>query len=118
MSPGASDTREQQDRATRFPIPMALTYRRAGETAWHQGKVENMSRTGVLFTAEGLMQPASPVELAIQLPVDIAGPGAAQVRCVGNVVRTVLQPTSESLPAMAAAIRSYRRIPKVRPRVP
>ncbi len=113
MSRWVSDTKEKTERATRFVISMPLRYRMPGETAWHRGKVENISRTGVLFSAEELMDVASPVEMTFQLPVEIGGPGAAQVLCVGNVVRTVLPPTSDQPPAMAASIRSYKFNPKI-----
>jgi hypothetical protein len=114
MSRWSSDAKEGTERATRFAIPMALSYREPGETAWHKGKVENISRTGVLFTGEGLVDAGTLIEMTFQLPVEVGGRGGAQVLCVGNVVRTVLPPSSDQPPAMAAHIRSYKFVQKMR----
>ncbi len=113
MSRWASDATRKPERAPRFAIPMSLRYRRRGEAAWHEGTIENISRTGVLFSAEKLMDLRDTVEMTFQLPVEVGGENAAQVICVGKVVRTVLPPASDQPSALAASIRSYKFIPKV-----
>jgi hypothetical protein len=114
MSRWASDTKEKAERAPRYAISMALSYRRPGETVWHKGKVENISRTGVLFRVEELMDPGALIEMTFQLPVEIGGESGARVLCVGNVVRTVMPPSSDQPPAMAALIHSYKFVHKMR----
>ncbi len=98
-------------RAPRYPIPMPLRYRRSDEPDWHGGKVENISRTGVLFTADGLFEKGAAVELAFKLPVRFAGRSAGQVMCQGKVVREVMPHASDRPPAMAAQIESYKLFP-------
>jgi hypothetical protein len=111
MGDTTSQTGLWLDRATRFAIPMSLRYRRPGEKGWRRGKVENVSRTGILFSARLLMDPGTPVEIIFQLPVEAAGPGAAKIRCRGDVVRTVLPPSASPTLSLAANIRSYKLIP-------
>jgi PilZ domain len=106
------DAPKEPTRAQRFAIAMPLSYRRPGEPDWHEGKVENISRTGVLFNAKELMDESAPVEMTFQLPVEIGGAGAAQVFCAGKIVRTVLPPSSDQQPALAAQFRSYQFVPK------
>lgn len=74
--------------------------------------MQNISRTGVLFTVETVMDVSTHVEITFQLPVEISGGSAGQVLCVGQVVRTVLPPTTDQPPALAATIRSYQFIPR------
>jgi len=87
------------ERAQRFAIPMTVRYRPAGEEGWKQGTVENISRSGVLFRAQG--------EIAVQTAVDIAlvleslkGEAPPEVLCWGVIVRQV---PSEADPALLAA---------------
>ena len=94
-------------RAQRFAIQMPLRYRRSGEVAWHEGKTENISRSGVLFQAEELLEMNTPVELSFALPVEVGGEAGAVVFCQSQIVRTVLPPATDARPALAALIRSY-----------
>jgi hypothetical protein len=107
-----SNTSTEPERAQRFVIAMPLRYRLPGEDVWHQGNVQNISRSGVLFRAEGLMDEGAPIELTFQLPVEIGGESAAQVYCLGKVVRAVLPPTSDQPPALVVLIHSYQFVQK------
>lgn len=95
-------------RAQRFVIPMPLRYRRSGEEGWQEGRVENISRSGVLFEPAQLMQVKEPVEMSFQLPVEVGGASGAEVFCVGEIVRTVLPAASDARPGLAAKIVDYR----------
>jgi hypothetical protein len=101
----------QSPRATRFTISMPLRYREPGEAAWHGGRVENISRTGVLFTVEKVMDVSARVEMSFELPVELSGARPGQVFCVGKVVRTVMPASTDRPPAMAASIQSYEFSP-------
>ena len=114
MSHQPEDSEKRPQRATRFAIPMPLRYREPGETAWHGGKVENISRTGVLFTVDKPMDVSAQVELTFQLPVELSGATPGQVFCVGQVVRTVMPASTDRPPAMAAQILNYKLMPKDR----
>lgn len=94
-------------RAQRFQLHLPLRYRRLGEKTWHDGKTENISRSGMLFQGDELLQPAAQLEINLVLPAEIAGLSATEVVCRGEVVRTV-EPRGQTLnPALAARILQY-----------
>ncbi len=93
-------------RAQRFQLHLPLRYRRLGETAWHVGTTENISRSGLLFQADESLQPNSQLEINLVLPAEIAGLSGTEVVCRGEVVRTV-EPQGSMSPALAARILQY-----------
>ena len=95
-------------RAQRFQLQLPLKYRRLDEQNWHDGETRNISRSGLLFQAEDLLQPNVVLEINLVLPAEIAGLSPTEVVCRGEVVRTV-QPAGEEMPpALAAKILQYR----------
>ncbi len=94
-------------RAQRFQLHLPLRYRRLGEQQWHEGKTENISRSGLLFQADGPMQPNAQLEINLVLPAEIAGLSATEVVCRGEVVRTVESHEKSLSPALAARILQY-----------
>jgi len=94
-------------RAQRFQLHLPLRYRRLGEKQWHEGKTENISRSGMLFQGDEVLQPSSQLEINLVLPAEIAGLSSTEVVCRGEVVRTI-EPGSTTLnPALAARILQY-----------
>jgi CheY-like chemotaxis protein len=94
-------------RAQRFHLHLPLRYRRLGENQWHDGTTENISRSGMLFQGEEVLQPSVQLEINLVLPAEIAGLSATEVVCRGEVVRTV-EPRGQTLsPALAARILQY-----------
>jgi PAS domain S-box-containing protein len=94
-------------RAPRFQLHLPLRYRRLGEKDWHVGTTENISRSGMLFQADELLQPNAQVEINLVLPQEIAGLSATEVVCRGEVVRTVEGHGTSLTPALAARILQY-----------
>jgi PAS domain S-box-containing protein len=94
-------------RAQRFYIQLPLRYRRLGEKEWHEGTTENISRSGMLFEADELLQPAAQLEINLVLPAEIAGLSSTEVVCRGEVVRTVQSRGETVSPALAARILQY-----------
>jgi len=94
-------------RAQRFSLHLPLKYRRLGETQWHVGTTENISRSGVLFQADDVLQPNSVLEINLVLPAEIAGLSGTEVVCRGEVVRTVDRKGPAVSPALAARILQY-----------
>jgi len=94
-------------RAQRFYIQLPLRYRRLGEKEWHVGTTENISRSGLLFEADELLQPAAQLEINLVLPAEIAGLSSTEVVCRGEVVRTVQSRGEMVSPALAARILQY-----------
>jgi PAS domain S-box-containing protein len=94
-------------RAQRFQLHLPLRYRRLGESDWHEGTTENISRSGMLFKAEEALQPSAQLEINLVLPAEIAGLSATEVVCRGEVVRTVAPRGEAMSPALAARILQY-----------
>jgi len=94
-------------RAQRFYLQLPLRYRRLGEKEWHAGTTENISRSGLLFEAEDLLQPNSLLEINLVLPAEIAGLSSTEVVCRGEVVRAVESKGEALHPALAARILQY-----------
>src|SRR5579872_4495964 len=95
-------------RAQRFQLHLPLKYRRLDEEKWHSGETRNISRSGLLFQAEDLLQPNVVLEINLVLPAEIAGLSPTEVVCRGEVVRTVATAGEEMPPALAAKILQYR----------
>ncbi len=94
-------------RARRFDLHLPLKYRQVGEQHWRQGTTENISRSGMLFSAEEMISPNAQLEIYLVLPVEVAGV-AAEVVCRGQVVRSKRPGESRTSPALAAKILQYR----------
>jgi PAS domain S-box-containing protein len=94
-------------RAQRFYLHLPLRYRRLGEKEWHVGTTENISRSGMLFEADELLQPSSQLEINLVLPAEIAGLSSTEVVCRGEVVRTIEPRAETPSPALAARILQY-----------
>lgn len=64
-------------RARRFSLHFALRYHRVAEMRWREGLTENISRSGVLFRTDGVVEVGTLLEMAFEL----AGtPAPPQVR--------------------------------------
>ncbi|HEV2401769.1 MAG TPA: ATP-binding protein [Candidatus Sulfotelmatobacter sp.] len=94
-------------RAQRFQLHLPLRYRRLGDTQWHVGTTENISRSGMLFHADDVLQPNSQLEINLVLPAEIAGLSGTEVVCRGEIVRTIDQQGETLSPALAARILQY-----------
>ena len=94
-------------RAQRFNLHLPLRYRPVGEQGWRQGTTSNISRSGLLFNAEEVLQPNSQLEINLVLPAEIAGLSPTEVVCRGEVVRSVEGEGAATSPALAAKILQY-----------
>jgi hypothetical protein len=105
-----SDVSGDPQRAQRFSVRVPMRYRSVGEAHWRDGRIENISRTGVLFQTEQVLPPDTPLEMSFVLPLGGAAPG---VFCRGRVVRTVPRNGGGVPPALAATIATYRFVRSV-----
>lgn len=94
--------------APRFALAIPLQYRVQGQLSWHDGRMENISRSGVLFRGQHPVQPDTPVEVRFALPTKLNNEPATEVICSGRIVRTVQASGTTSLPGFAARILGYR----------
>ena len=95
---------KEPTRAQRFPLHLSLRYRPVGDAVWHDGRTENISRSGVLFRAEDLLGVATPIEMTFALPGAQVGPN---ILCQGRIVRTVPSLERKAGPVLAATIEDY-----------
>ena len=102
---GGLGSSDEGERARRFDLHLRLRYRRAGEKEWHHGRMENISRSGVLFRTHYILAVDTPVLMSFVLPGRADAPA---IVCRGRVVRTVLPGRSEPSPGMATTISGYR----------
>ena len=84
---------------------MSVRYRSVGATRWREGRIENISRSGVLFWTEHLLPVETPLELLFVLPLAGIAPG---IVCRGRIVRTVPPPARQEPAGLAATISTYR----------
>jgi hypothetical protein len=94
-------------RAQRFNLHLPLRYREVGEQGWRQGTTSNISRSGLLFNAEEVLQPNAQLEINLVLPAEIAGLSPTEVVCRGEVVRSVEGEGAATSPSLAAKILQY-----------
>ena len=94
-------------RARRFNLQVPLRYRRLGEIEWSKGTTENISRSGMLFRAEQVIQPQVQLEINLVLPPEITGLPTAEVVCKGEVVRALPSDTATVSSVVAAKILHY-----------
>ena len=97
-----------KSRAQRFPIRMDLRYRPGSEEGWCEGTTANISRSGVLFKAQNLLEPGTRVEIILALPVEIGGEPAARVACQGRIIRMLPPESPQAAPFLAAEILDFR----------
>ena len=98
-------------RASRFALRLPVRYRLAGEPRWHQGQTDNISYSGVLFRAEGLINVNTPIELRVALSADTRERPHPEVFCHARIVRTMPPTQGDPRPALAASIEQYQLLP-------
>lgn len=94
-------------RATRYNVSIPVRYRPLGDLGWTQTQTINISLTGVLFETAEPLDPEAPVELSFDAPVEIGGTGQGELTCIGQVVRTMMPPSTDVSPVAAASISGF-----------
>ena len=94
-------------RAPRFAVELPVHYRASQAGDWREGRTANVSRTGLLFEAEGPLEPNSIVEISLKMPVPVIQQVEASVVCMGRIVRVISPPDAGQRPEVAASIVSY-----------
>jgi PilZ domain-containing protein len=93
------------ERARRFDLHLSLRYRSVGAKSWREGRIENISRSGVLFWTERLLHVDTPLEMRFVLPL---GRTSSRIVCRGRIVRAVRPRGGEAPRGLAATISNYR----------
>jgi len=66
-----------------------IQYRRLGSMDWSNGKVENISRSGIVFECEHTFEHNTALEMILEMPTQITGQEHSKVLCQGIVARSV-----------------------------
>jgi hypothetical protein len=105
---GGKSNWHPRERRLRHQVP--LLYRCAKAHDWLEGFTENISRSGLLFVAEKELEPATELELILEMPGEICGFPPRRVLCQGMVARIVPATNREQRLMIAAAISGYEFI--------
>ena len=98
-------------RARRFPLHVPVRFRPPCEAGWREGRAINISHTGVLFEPNGPVPMLDePVEICVQLSA--LTPDAADIVCVGRIVRMAGPGDGSIEPSVASTIVSYWFLPR------
>jgi hypothetical protein len=106
--PSEKSSDHELPRARRFGVELPVRCRAFGETAWREGRTENISHTGMLFRTHELLDVHTPIEITFAMPPAIGGEAGAQIMCRGEIVRTTLAASTDAHPLLAARILEYR----------
>jgi hypothetical protein len=79
--------RMETPRAKRVSIQVPITYRSTGDDAWLQGRILNLSESGVMF-APAVLEVGQSIEVIFSTPTLVASFASGKIVCVGKVVRT------------------------------
>ena len=74
-------------RANRIALRVPIAYRVAGEEEWFQGRMLNISESGVMFGPTGL-QRGKRVEVIFSTPIPVESIAPGKLICFAEVVRT------------------------------
>jgi hypothetical protein len=95
-------------RARRLKFQTSLRYRAKGQTFWHEGKIENLSQSGLLFKCAESLPPDTPVEMIFEMPEEISGQKNSSVQGHGRLIRCQGEPGKTGNFAMAVSIVEYQ----------
>jgi hypothetical protein len=95
-------------RARRLKLDTPVRYRAKYQTNWYEGKIENLSQSGMLFHGEMSLPQNTLVEMIFEMPEEISGQKNSSVLCQGRVVRAQEKRDSKELVRMAATVLDYK----------
>ena len=76
------------ERAPRITAAQQVWYRPHGGLDWIEGRIQNISRSGILFQVDCPLKPNGLVEMNLTLPAEITGEIKLSVVCWAKVVRS------------------------------
>jgi PilZ domain-containing protein len=91
-----SHTREKRPtwtpRARRLRLDSQLRYRVNNALTWYEGRIDNLSQTGLLFRGPQELPVNALIELVFEMPEEISGQKNRNVLCQGRVIRCKDEP--------------------------
>jgi hypothetical protein len=106
-------------RARRLKLQVPLRYRAKNLDSWHEGVIDNLSQSGLLFHGSQRFPENTLLEMVFEMPEEISGQKNSTVLCQGRVTRakesTKDKKKSDSAPILAASILDYTFLHQDRP---
>jgi len=94
-------------RAQRLTLRIPIRYRVKGLGTWHEGMVENLSQSGILFVGPQHLPQNTLVEMVFEMPKEISGQDQSTVLCQGRIIRRKNAKNPDTI-ALAAIVLNYR----------
>ncbi len=74
-------------RARRLRSSLPVRYRGKNLSTWYEGKIQNISQSGVWFYGPQQLPANALVEMIFEMPEDISGQKNSNVLCQGRLIR-------------------------------
>lgn len=100
-------------RAVRYELCTRIRFRVSGEDQWREGEIKNISGSGVLFNANCLIEPSTPVEMSFAFAELLEVANSAEAFCRGVVVRASMCAKEPGAVLLATTI-AFARISRQR----
>ena len=97
-------------RARRLKLDTPVRYRVKNLGTWHEGIIENLSQSGLLYYGPQRFPNNTLVEMVFEMPEEISGQKNSTVLCQGRVIRTKetsQRPDTEKV-SLAVSILDYK----------
>ena len=98
-------------RARRLKLDTPVRYRVKNLGSWHEGKIQNLSQSGVLLQGAQRFPMNTLVEMVFEMPEEISGQKNSTVLCQGRIIRskeTKDAPDTPENSSLAASILDYK----------
>ena len=95
-------------RARRLKLNTPVRYRGKEMGAWVNGRIENLSQSGVFLHGPQQLPSNSLVEMVFEMPEEISGQKNSSVLCQGRITRTKQGHDSDEVVELAASILDYK----------
>src|ERR1041385_7116374 len=96
-------------RARRLKLDTPVRYRVKNLGSWHEGTIDNLSQSGVLFNGPQNLPANTLVEMVFERREDISGQKTSTVLCQGRVIRSRDSgKQKEDQASLAASILDYK----------
>ncbi|HXZ33294.1 MAG TPA: PilZ domain-containing protein [Terriglobales bacterium] len=106
-------------RARRLKLQTPIRYRVRNLGSWHEGIIDNLSQSGLLFHGAQRFPENTLLEMVFEMPEEISGQKNSTVLCQGRITRAresaKEQKDSGSSPMLAASILDYKFLHQNRP---
>jgi len=95
-------------RARRLKLDGPVRYRVKNLSTWHEGKIDNLSQSGVFLQGPETLPVNALVEMIFEMPEEISGQKNRSVLCQGRIMRSKEASGAEEGIGLAASILDYK----------